>query len=552
MARALVLKGLNVLRVLPEFLKLLRRYPSFVKARIRAIDEAESRHQEAEDAYHRGFYRVRGLKKRGPSVADLPTTWVDNIEEFLSCCPRSRSDAPPIVYRGQTKDYFLSDAVSLSLLPALARTPGASPKLPGAAIEKSFNLYVKQTREKYIESLTDTPAEAKMFMQVATEEIFSEELHLLSKTPQGRFIRGLFTRDNLTYIYQAGLQHYGFPTLALDVTHSPLVALFFATHEFRQNSKGAFTCEATSDGGSVYIIRPNRDRIIAHPEFSNLPGANRRTFVDLFDVTWDNDSRMRRQYAALLLGPYHVDLAGAPQLNVNAFAITQVIRLSKQFWQDPGTRRFLASNLAGWFFPGPEVDQLFRNLNAADGRNFARYELGPLQSRPDPRGKYEFLELQRVVLTGPDTDEVGRLLLGSWHSRKGLISVLPVSEVMRMAADASESEPLDVVVVCGSNMEEGSHLYEKIFRTAVNAGRLFGMVHSSPIGEKIDPTPSYVTSFGGVPHIISGDPYNSDVTLQKQILDAQLLISRLRYDRRMQPPPSQWESFLPQSFGVAV
>jgi len=188
----------------------------------------------------------------------------------------------------------------------------------------------------------------------------------------------------------------------------------------------------------------------------------------------------------------------------------------------------------------------YRALQKADSRSFPTYALGSLQSCSDPRGKYEFLQPHRIILTGSDTEDVRRLLAGIWHSRRHSFELLSVSEVIRLAADPCGDGPVDIVVVCEPSKGEGQELYNRVCEVRRRSGRLLGIVDASPLGVKIDPTPSFLVGIRGVPQLISGDAYDSDIYLQQKVLEAQLEVSRQRYDRRLRPTAANWKSFLPQ------
>ncbi len=520
-----------------------------IPAIVRGMAKAAGSRVQADNRARRGYHRIRQLPLGSPHVREIPATTVDSIEEYLTHLKAGR--LRDRVYRGQASQYQIGVPDSLSLLPTMAREHTTLRK-PGFRIERAFSQYVDEVILQHVTALGSHGREAHLFVKAAAGKasLFDNEAYYLSRTAQGRFIGSLYPTINLPYAYQAALQHYGFPTLALDVTFSPLVALFFATCRLPLNASGARICQPAGSGGVVYVLAVPAQDVVTHPELGNLPGAVRPTFVDLSDLSWDSDTRARRQYAALLCRLLHVDLPVTPHFNSYAFDVVEIIRLSDRFWQHPSTRDFLDGSLGGWFFPGPEVDRLAALLGAADRLGFERYDLGPIQRCRDPRGQFEYLQLRRIVLTGTDTDTVRRLFAGTWYARKRSLEELPVHEVLRLVENADESIDIDVIVVCEPTKPDGQQLCSQIRRLGRGADRWYGIVDASPIGRKIDPPSAIVMSLGDAPHVIVDDSYDSDVSLQRAILDAYRATRRFRYDDRMKPSARDWQKFLPRSFGV--
>jgi len=375
---------------------------------------------------------------------------------------------------------------------------------------------------------------------------------LLANTPTGRFLLRLHSRMPTwlfdvarelhgfpldappnPWLFEAILQHYGFPTFALDVTHSPLVALYFSMYSFRRGRLGALEPILTDDSGVVYVLlipkdTPYRRGIVEWPRLSGL-----------YDLSLDNFSRPRRQFAALLPEAGYLELtesapadqadlflkrsAVVPQASVYGSYIHHVIRFSPRFRESPGARRIVAANLGAWLFPPEEIDLLYRRLRSASRRWFPVYNFRYAAEIPRREDQFEFTRARRIVLVGSDSGTVRRTLGPIWQCQMGWIEELPVEEVLRLASTCGEPERLDIVFACERDLRKASELQELIHTTGFRNGRLFGTMAT---GGEAQPNDGF------------------EDHLQNMLFEGQLELSRARYDRWMKPEPDRWETFL--------
>jgi hypothetical protein len=152
----------------------------------------------------------------------------------------------------------------------------------------------------------------------------------------------------------AVLQHYGARSHFLDVTHDPLVALWFSLNRFNKK-------------GTIFIDEDEEPHIIFHPAIAanyvasaNLngfvyilgvsPSIQQTSFVDLAKSMPEAFLRVHRQRAALLSNR---DV----QFDWNAHIVAR-FRIA-----GPLTNYVFPHELSfRWFFPGPDEDILYREL----------------------------------------------------------------------------------------------------------------------------------------------------------------------------------------------
>jgi hypothetical protein len=491
-------------------------------------------------------------------VTGIPTTQVDSIEQYLNICQDLERRAPKekLFFRGQIKEYTLP-ICQISLLPkALRETPINIPTRHPQRLHKAYGTYMDIVLNRHTEFVSRSSNEQKLFRRLLSDPVFRllPEGDFLANTPVGRFLLSLF--GPRATLFEATLQHYGYQTLNLDATYSPLVALYFATHELRAQESGALRPEPMPDGGLVYVMAlPDKGLTLDGKDMGDLAGRGRVTqtrprIADLFELSFDNNSRPRRQYAILLaeMAVLYWDgetyrLPDGVQCNSCSYYVQQRIRLSRHFWDNPGVHRFIGANLGTWFFPDPKVDLIFRELRSADPRNFPVYEVGKLALR-HPHGQFEFLQHRRIVLTGGDAQNARDVLASSWFERVGWLEILPFAGVMSIASDRQEREPLDVVVACEKTAEKSNRLKEIVLDEGQKAGRTFVALESFPRGDIQSPIKSRYVMIGGELWTDVDDLYEDRLQHQRALVDALLSLSRIRYERVMRPEPSKWESFL--------
>jgi hypothetical protein len=495
--------------------------------------------------FRAAFARLRDRPLSGPDLDGIPQTTVDSIGQYLELCRSiegTTGSLNRVVYRGQTAEYFLGESRQISLLPSLAR-PFDGRRIPFFkwSMLCGHDDYLNDVLEQHVDFLTENEEEARVFREMLTYRGLppGREADFLATTPQGRFLVRLI--ESTDYMFEAATQHYGFETLYLDATYSPLVALYFATNRVEQRVNKILSFCPTWENGVVYVLNVPASEIQSH--YSPMAGSPK--IADLYDMTFDNDSRPRRQYSLLLTEISRVHAAQVPQLNAYSFYIEHVIRLSEEFWRSEATRTFIEADLGGWLFPSTEVDLLYRRFRSKCPRDFPLYELGRSQSLSEPGGQFEFIRRRRIVLTGSDTEDVMTYLIPTWHSRAGWLEVLPKDDVLRIAGDRDEQELLDIVIACEPFAHEAEELKQIILKAGRRSGRSIAVISTGIMGDVRKRPALMMASIGGVPYPIAiDDPYGTDFLLQTQLFDAMLMISKRKYDQRMKPHPRKFESFL--------
>jgi hypothetical protein len=478
----------------------------------------------------------------GPDSHDVPATWVDSVEQYVELCRDLESSAPEsetAVYRGQSREFYLGSTRQISLLPCVARPP-RKPTAHTWRMEQAYRKYLKAVVRRHIDRLAETREEKFFFLEMINRHGLARtaEGRFLASTPQGRFLRAIYPAMPNPWLLEAALQHYGFPTFALDATRSPLVALYFALHSFTRGIHRMLKPVPGNEPGVVYVLfipkkTPYRRGIVEWPRL-----------VDLYDQTLDNFSRPRRQFAVTLPEAGYIGLADTPQANVYSSFIRRVIRFSPRFRSSPGFREFIDAGLGAWLFPSTKVDLLHRKLRSASPRRFPIYEAGGSGASPRLEDQFEFTRPRRIILTGSDAGNVKAVLCTTWHARLGWVEELPLEEVMRLASISGGPETLDIVVACEPFLWQSERLHEMIHDAGFRHGRLFVVFGTGVVGDVLPRHMARITDIGGVPYITTNDLYDSDYSLQNMMFDAQIELSRVRYERRMKPGPDDWRSIL--------
>jgi len=203
--------------------------------------------------------------------------WYKSFREWFEC----PSPTGEWLYRGQAAKYS-------SLLPSLLREPNKK------FYRNMLYDYDYQIADTIL--LTSPALSAKpLYSDVVTDELDLEVSRLFGVPP--RWNPSL----SIPEIIRALAQHYGFPTLFVDLTRNPIVAAFFATHTY---SKGRYTVR-DDEPGVVYrwpAVRVSRARL-------KIPIGEKKEHydydtIDAFDLSSINNYfRRPRNQTAVLAAP---------------------------------------------------------------------------------------------------------------------------------------------------------------------------------------------------------------------------------------------------------
>lgn len=176
-------------------------------------------------------------------------------------------------YRGQTTQYP-------QIIPSLFRKP-LPPKYstlgPAAAAlylqayhaqEESARIREEAFQSPFDESdfgpygLPPSPVPGHGFGSIDSFDEFGiAEMHFLGESDHHR---------------HAVLQHYGAPTPVLDITFDPRIALWFATHAYRQHGDVIARYFRSATPGVIYVMKASKDRVIDLRGGVRLPSAGLR------------------------------------------------------------------------------------------------------------------------------------------------------------------------------------------------------------------------------------------------------------------------------------
>jgi hypothetical protein len=497
----------------------------------------------------------------GPATHTIETFIAHTLEEYLSLCKilEDRSADEQLFYRGQTKEYFLDDGVTVSLKPVCARSPKGGPPpihLRAFQFQSAYLEYIDDAIDEHIRFASRSPSEERALRQFVTQpqsRIFGEGA-AIDESPFGRFL--LFLYGPRRTLFEAALQHYGWPTLSLDVTYSPLVALYFAATRIRRRRDGVAHAERVAKGGAVYLLDFPEKGISIHGQPMNRfsltdfhPTGLR--VANLFELMMDNEIRPRRQYAAMLAeaavvyfdSKYHAHVADQANLNCYSDYIRHRILFAPEFWNASDTQEFLKAPVGAWLFPPEQIDTLLRRLRSVDGLRIPTYDVGTFAVR-HPAHRLELCKKWRIVLTGPDAANVRKRLLSTWFDHVGHLELMPLREVMRLADDKSVGEIFDVVVSCDEDPRAAQRMSNKILSKGEAAGKLFVGFATFVRGKLQNRERSMTFKIGDQAWISWDDNYDFTYYIQKMIFDAIIYLSRLRYEDVVKPDPKDWRRFL--------
>lgn len=166
----------------------------------------------------RSIWFWTGASRRVPSVT------VRSLTEFLRECAMPVRRGCMLAYRGQTRDYCFPNGTATLL----------------TARERQSTNYVTRFPGGFFDASTCTDL---LFKKL------SKHLRLAPRREGGPSYRVKAETMRNTYykllVLQGLLQHYGYPTVCVDLTANPSVALWFALH--------SCTSLPRSDSSSVYI-----------------------------------------------------------------------------------------------------------------------------------------------------------------------------------------------------------------------------------------------------------------------------------------------------------
>jgi FRG domain len=172
----------------------------------------------------------------------IPQHHAHNLEDAMRIVGSYRKLSGQIgwhcVFRGQTRDYYVSD--SLAVLPAIARSKDSI----GAFFEP-LRTWLGVFTELGIETDAGLRGEYKWHPSLSDQDV------------RMRYrINHPLVRLRAMPVVAAILQHYGFPTDHLDVSTDPYVSLWFALHATSSDDRGAISFHPVTPPKEVRRRKP--------------------------------------------------------------------------------------------------------------------------------------------------------------------------------------------------------------------------------------------------------------------------------------------------------
>ncbi|MCK4814186.1 FRG domain-containing protein [bacterium] len=518
-------------------------------------------HSEFEEFQNKCFEFLQTqqrMARTGPNKDSIRRYAVRELQEYFDIFKKRNTKEIgsdfDVLLRGQDQEYLLPGTNEISLLPSAGR-PGATLQQAGKVIQKAYVSYWLSMLRTHFEIVCLSGSEVRDILDfivflsgsevrdLSDIKLDSFEPHNnLGFVPVTQFGCEILSRAWDPITFKATAQHYGLTTLNLDVTLSPVVALFFATHELQRDNAGALRAYRNDKVGMVYVLTVPKKPLRYFYRYSGgelefeLP-----RYVNLFNLFYDNDSRPRRQAAALLTEVGNLGYEPVSQLNAYSSYIHSVIEISPEFYQTREANEFLNSLHIGRLFPGSSVDDLYGRLRKADPSRIVKY-VGSGQTEKDPLGRFEYLLNRRIFLVGNDASAVKTLLQSSWFARQNNLELYSVDEAISELCDRSKDR-IDAVIFCEPIVTEAERLGQQVLKKIRGSNRITHFAYScyanGSIALENKPRPLLV-QVGDRTHAAIVDSHDSDLYTQRMILNGLLQTSRLRTRRWL----SSWKDFL--------
>jgi hypothetical protein len=472
------------------------------------------------------------LPLSGPPQDRIERKEVKSIDEYLAITEKIRAKCPPgfqLFFRGQTREHVLPDSDQIALLPSAAR-PGVTAWRPSRRLVKAYKSYFELFLRAHWRAFGLTKAAS----DVLTGDVsFVKLLVEAPITPLVEFRIRLSDRFWNWSTVKATWQHYGFPTLNLDVTWSPLVALFFATHQLGGTPFGVTESNKNCNTGVVYaLFVPDTPNVYTSRKGKKgFPKRqiSRPRYVSLFDLFLDNDTRPRRQAGALLTEASYYWSKEVSQLNIYSQYIRFAFDIPPSFCNADENREFFDPALPGRFFPGSSVDSLYSALMKTGTKSqIIRYSVSG-RGQKDPAGRFEHIIRRKIILVGSEAAQCKQLIAHTW-----LGGYHPEVRTFKqtIALIKRPQECIDVVMCCEPTKAKAIKLGKRLNNAAQIAGRTvmisFSAYTLALAGLKKEFQPKVTVQTGDMFLPALTDTHDSDIAHQTGLLDNLLKVNSLR------------------------